>query len=60
MFGLVSGSGWVSGLLGLEDEGEYEDEGSGSASICSVDISFEKRGTKQMGSGWIGEEVGSL
>ena len=24
----------VSGLLGLEDEGECEDEGSGSASIC--------------------------
>ena len=47
----------VSGLLRLEDEGKCEDVGS--ASICSVNIYFEKRGTKQMGSGWIGEEVGS-
>ena len=45
----------VSGLLGLEDEGECEDEGS--ASICSVESWV--RGTKQMGSEFIGEEVGS-
>ena len=54
---MVSGFDRVSGLLGLEDEGECEDEGSGSASIFSVESWV--RGTKQMGSGFIGEEVGS-
>ena len=56
MFGLVSGSGWVSGFLGLDDEGVGE--GDGSASICSV--VYWVRGTKQIGSWFKGEGVGSL
>ena len=56
MFGLVSGSGWVSGFWGLDDEGVGE--GDGSASICLV--VYWVRGTKQMGYWFRGEEDGSL